>query len=103
MVTIHTLVNILICVSCMYAHAIAYIALIRTYVFVCNVCVAKNERDDINSFENSIIVVEEVWGPLMRIALGGGGEGPRGQIVVAVCSDSVIQKGREREGELGGL
>ena len=62
MVTIHTLVNILICVSCMYAHAIAYIALIRTYVFVCNVCVAKNERDDINSFENSIIVVEEVWG-----------------------------------------
>jgi len=79
MVTIHTLVNILICVSCMYAHAIAYIALIRTYVFVCNVCVAKNERDDINSFENSIIVVEEVWGPLMRIALrGGGGEGPGG-------------------------
>ena len=40
----------------MYAHAIAYIALIRTYVFVCNVCVAKNERDDINSFENSIML-----------------------------------------------
>ena len=95
MVAIHTLVNILICVSCMYAHAIAYIALIRTYVFVCNVCVAKNERDDINSFENSIIVVEEVWG----IALRGGG--PRGQIVVAVCSDSVIQKGREEKGSWG--
>jgi len=86
----------------MYAHAIAYIALIRTYVFVCNVCVAKNERDDINSFENSIIVVEEVWGAAHEDRAWGG-EGPRGQIVVAVCSDSVIQKGREREGELGGL
>ena len=76
MVTIHTLVNILICVSCMYAHAIAYIALIRTYVFVCNVCVAKNERDDINSFENSIIVVEEVWGAAHEDrAWWGGGRG----------------------------
>ena len=75
MVTIHTLVNILICVSCMYAHAIAYIALIRTYVFVCNVCVAKNERDDINSFENSIIVVEEVWGAAHEDRAWGGGRG----------------------------
>jgi len=38
----------------------------------------------------------------MRIALGGGARGRRGQIVVAVCSDSVIQKGREREGGVGG-
>ena len=33
---------------------------------------------------------------------GGGARGRSGQIVVAVCSDSVIQKGREREGGVGG-